>query len=176
VNNFEKLCPACNNKNDAAALICIHCGASLDENAVATERVSEPVHNLPLENIHSFVDTRLIPESGVGIYVAGSFMPYYLQIEKELVIGRQVGMASEPMLDLSEQDAFHMGVSRRHAMIQRTETGFEVLDLSSRNGTWLNAEKLIPDKPYPFASGSQIRVGQLRLFVFYHQLSRKVLK
>jgi pSer/pThr/pTyr-binding forkhead associated (FHA) protein len=42
-----------------------------------------------------------------------------------------------------------------------------VIDLSSRNGTWLNDDQLIPDKPYPFASGSQLRLARLRLFVLY---------
>jgi len=52
-------------------------------------------------------------------------------------------------------------------MIRRTEHGYEVIDLSSRNGTWLNDDQLVPDKPYPLASGSQLRLAKMRLFVLY---------
>ena len=72
------------------------------------------------------------------------------------------------VLDLTDLNAANLGVSKRHAMIRRSGSGFEVLDLSSRNGTWLNAERLVPNRPYPFASGSQIRIGQMRLLVVYH--------
>jgi len=93
-----------------------------------------------------------------------------VQIPRELILGRpEAGEAdSEEVLDLSAHNAIGLGVSRRHAMIRRTRTGFEVIDLSSRNGTWLNAERLIPDKAYPFASGSQLRIGQMRLLIVYH--------
>jgi pSer/pThr/pTyr-binding forkhead associated (FHA) protein len=66
-----------------------------------------------------------------------------------------------------------MGVSKRHAMIRRNESGFEVLDLSSRNGTWLNAQKLVPNKPYSFPSGSQLRMGQMRLLVVYRSVPKE---
>jgi len=176
VNTSEKLCRVCNNKNDVTASVCVHCGSSLDENVIITEKVSDLVNNVPVENIHSFIDAKLIPEGGIGVYVAGSFMPYYLQVDKELIIGRKVEPTSEAMLDLSEQDAFHMGVSRRHALIRRSESGFEVIDLASRNGSWLNAEKLVPERPYPFASGSQLRVGQMRLFIIYRPRSGSKIK
>ena len=130
--------------------------------------------NAPAENVGSFIDVALIPEGGIGIYAAGTFKPYYLRVDKELIIGRKTETTAESIaiLDLSDLDAFNMGLSRRHAMIRRTESGFEVVDLSSSNGTWLNAERLIPNKPYPFASGSQLRIGNMRLFIIYHTVLR----
>jgi pSer/pThr/pTyr-binding forkhead associated (FHA) protein len=99
-----------------------------------------------------------------------------VHIYKELVIGRPSEATLEATLDLSDLNAAQMGVSRRHAKIRRTESGFEVIDLSSRNGTWLNAERLVPNKPYPFASGSQLRLGQMRLLVFYHPVPKETKK
>jgi len=61
-----------------------------------------------------------------------------------------------------------MGVSRRHAIIRRAEFGFEIIDLTSRNGTWLNEKQLVPNRPYPFASGAQVRLGRMRLLIVYH--------
>jgi hypothetical protein len=169
VNNPAKFCPVCKNKNEATALVCSYCGAMLEDNP--TNKVSTTSNNAlptpPVESVVSFIDAALIPEGGVGIYAAGSFKPYYVQVNNELIIGRKVESTTESVLDLSDLDAFNMGLSRRHALIRRTDSGFEVMDLSSTNGTWLNAERLFPNKPYPFASGSQLRIGRLRLFIVY---------
>jgi pSer/pThr/pTyr-binding forkhead associated (FHA) protein len=125
---------------------------------------------MPIPDVESFIDTSLIPEGGIGIRVAGTPRPYYLYIHKELIIGRPTDSdaALESVLDLSDAAAYAMGVSRRHAKIRRTATGFEVVDLDSRNGTWLNGERLLPNRPYPFGSGSQLRMGKLRLLVIYN--------
>jgi hypothetical protein len=110
----------------------------------------------------------MIPEGGVAIYIASATMPYYLSIYKELILGRQVGVTVEALLDLTDLSAYNMGVSRRHATIRRVGSDFEVLDLASRNGTWLNAMRLIANKPYRFASGSLLRLAQMQLFIMYN--------
>ena len=161
----------CRNENVYTASVCRHCGALLEENPTNIVSITENTggqSNAPVEDVASFIDVRLIPERGVGIYVAGARKPYYMHIYKELIIGRPRDATLEAILDLSDLDAFNMGVSRRHAMIRRTESGYEVVDLASRNGTWLNAERLIANKPYPLASGSQLRMGQMRLLIMYH--------
>jgi len=153
-------------------LVCSYCGASLDEiltNVVATTQVTGEQARFPSEGVVPFVDAAQIPEGGIGIYVAGTFKPQYYRVENELIIGRKTEeTASEPFLDIPEADAFNMGLSRRHAVIRKAKSGFEVIDLSSTNGTWLNAERLVPNRPYPFGSGAQLRVGHMRLFVIYH--------
>jgi pSer/pThr/pTyr-binding forkhead associated (FHA) protein len=45
------------------------------------------------------------------------------------------------------------------------------MDLSSTNGTWLNDERLIPHKPYPLTSGSQLRLGRMRFVILFRTLS-----
>jgi hypothetical protein len=167
----ERFCPICKNKNVETASVCSYCGASLEGNATNLVAITEYIGgqpNAPAEDVAAFIDVTSIPEGGVGIHIAGAPKPYYVPIYKELILGRQTDATLEAVLDLSDLDAFNMGISRRHAMIRRAEFGFEVIDLSSRNGTWLNAEQLIPNKPYPFASGSQLRLGRMRLFVVYH--------
>ena len=171
MNPSGKFCPICKNKNPRTASVCRYCGALLEENLtdiVATTKNTGGQSNVPTENFGSFIDIALIPEGGIGIYAGGALKPYYLYIDRELVIGRKMEMTSETLLDLSDLDAFNLGLSRRHAMIRRTQSEFEVIDLSSTNGTWLNNERLIPNKPYPFVSGSQLRLGRMRLFVMYH--------
>ena len=50
-------------------------------------------------------------------------------------------------------------------MIRRKKDRFEIIDLDSTNGTWLNEKRLTPTKAYALPSGATIRVGQLRLQV-----------
>jgi pSer/pThr/pTyr-binding forkhead associated (FHA) protein len=83
------------------------------------------------------------------------------------VIGRKVDETSDDLLDLAPVGGYHLGLSRRHAVVRRTEHGYEVLDLGSVNGTWLNNERLVPHKPYPLPSGSHLRLGSMRLIVLY---------
>jgi pSer/pThr/pTyr-binding forkhead associated (FHA) protein len=71
------------------------------------------------------------------------------------------------MLDLSALGGYHLGLSRLHAIIRRAEHGYEIMDLGSSNGTWLNDERLIPHKPYPLTNASQIRLARMRLFVVF---------
>jgi hypothetical protein len=171
----ESFCPVCKNKNAANALLCSFCGALLDGNATSAVAVTEHVSKQPAvsaQDVAAFINTALIPEGGLGIYIAGAPKPYYVPVDKELIIGRETDATLEAVLDLTALDTFNMGLSRRHAMIRRTDAGFEVLDLGSRNGTWLNAGQLTPNKPYPFASGSQLRLGRLRLFVVYQVTGR----
>jgi FHA domain len=174
VNTSARICSVCNNENDESAVVCTHCGAWLEENPTRIVAIPENFPSpspAPVDHPESFIDMALIPEGGVGIHIAGQFKPYYVHIYKELILGRSSEATLEAVLDLSDANAANLGVSRRHAMLRRTANGFEIVDLASRNGTWLNAERLVPNRPYPFASGSQLRMGQLRLLIMYHPVS-----
>ena len=182
MDSMEIICLRCNQKNDAAALICVNCGASLEE-GIPTNIVSQP-EKIDQESVDkkarsladymgSVIDLKSIPEGGLGIRVAGELKPIYVQVKKELLLGRRTETSQEALLDLTILNAVDLGVSRRHALIKRTATGFEVTDLSSRNGTWLNTERLIPNQPYPLKSGSLLRLGHLQLLVMYPQTHKK---
>ena len=116
------------------------------------------------------VDKAAVPENGVAIYIEGEFTPILKDSSDEIVIGRKSGKTEKPsesLLDLSPMGAYGHGVSRRHAVILRTEDGYEFIDLGSSNGTWLNNERLMPHKHYPLNSSSHLRLGKMRLFVLY---------
>jgi hypothetical protein len=162
----ETICSACQYENEDSALVCSNCGALLDNNPTRLVSIPNSIDAKPT-NAAAFIDVALIPEDGIGVYAEGSSGPYYVSIYRELIIGR-ADAAMEAVLDLPDVDTYNMGLSRRHAVLRRTKFGFDIIDLSSRNGTWLNGEQLIPNKPYPFASGSQIRLGRMRLTIVYH--------
>jgi pSer/pThr/pTyr-binding forkhead associated (FHA) protein len=117
------------------------------------------------------VDEYTVPDRGIAVYVEGVSNPIYVDSRGEFVIGRKVGQTSEGLLDLSPLGAYHLGLSRRHAVIRRTQRGYEVLDLGSANGSWLNDERLVPHKVYPLESGSHLRLGRMHLFVLFRSFA-----
>ncbi len=62
-----------------------------------------------------------------------------------------------------------LGVSRRHAEVRPGSGGFEVIDLGSRNGTYLNGKQV---SRAPLAEGDLIAIGRHRL-VFERQRLRE---
>jgi len=176
MDSLEKFCPRCQHKNETFALICTNCGADL-AGGIPTNVVSPP-EKMDKESVEkkarslvdymgSAIDLKAIPEGGLGIRVAGELKPLYVNIKQELLLGRRTETSQEALLDLTILNAVDLGVSRRHALIKRTATGFEVTDLASRNGTWLNTERLTPHQPYPLVSGSLLRLGHLQLLIMY---------
>lgn len=116
----------------------------------------------------------MIPDDGIAVYAAGTSKPVYLRFDKELIFGRKADEPSDGnLLDLTEIGGYQMGISRRHAMIRRGEAGYELIDLASTNGSWLNDERLSPKKPYPLASGAQLRFGRMRLLILYRTVKKK---
>lgn len=118
----------------------------------------------------TLVNKSLIPEDGIAVYAAGTLKPYYLHVKKEIIIGRKFEDSTENFLDLSGLDGFNLGLSRRHAMIRRTDSGYEVVDLSSTNGTWMDNERLIPEKSYPLKNGAQLRIGRLKILIIHNSV------
>jgi len=163
----EKFCPNCQNKNEIEAIVCIHCGASLDENNYSTIKNDEIKVDYSKTPQELQADESTIPNNGIAIFFAEQTKPFVIRTDEEIIIGRRATQQLASLLDLSDFDGYAMGVSRRHAMIRQAKSGYEVIDLSSSNGTWLNGVRLVPNKPYSLPSGSRLRLSRIRLFVFY---------
>jgi pSer/pThr/pTyr-binding forkhead associated (FHA) protein len=116
------------------------------------------------------IDELSIPERGISFYIVRISRAVTVDSDGDnFFIGRSpqenfVG----PMLNLEDLDGFAMGISRRHALIRLADQGYEVIDLASRNGTWLDGQRLVPNKAYPLKSGSLLRVGQERMLIRYN--------
>lgn len=172
MNIVENICPVCKENNELNAAVCQHCGTAL-ENHLASPESGTKRTDLPdiLEGVKDWsVDEAAVPENGIAVYIEGEFSPVHIDLSREFVFGRKSGKTakvSENLLDLSSKGGYGHGVSRRHAVILRTEQGYDLLDLGSSNGTWLNNERLAPHKHYPLTSGSHLRLGKMRFFVLY---------
>ncbi len=73
--------------------------------------------------------------------------------EAPLTIGR------DPECDLFFADK---KLSRRHARVERAGAGFRLVDLESRNGSWVNEVRV---ERRDLAPGDEIRLGGLRIYV-----------
>ena len=179
METIEKFCPICKNKNKRWATVCTHCGALLGNqhlDSPKTIREAKSLAEISAKIMASPIDDSLIPNNGIAIYAAGTSKPVYLCFDTELILGRRVdGVSEGNVLDLSELGGYQAGISRRHAMIRRGKDGYELVDLSSTNGSWLNNERLVPNKPVPLASRSQLRFGHMRLLVVHHSTSKMIM-
>jgi hypothetical protein len=113
------------------------------------------------------LEEAVIPDRGIAFYVDGYAKPAYIDTQGEFVLGRRAGTTTEMLLDLAPFGGYSMGLSRRHVIIRRTGGTYEVLDLGSVNGTWMNGERLVPHTSYPLRSGSYLRLGRMVILVLY---------
>src|SRR5262245_34602207 len=150
MNTMENICPSCKESNELEAIVCEYCGAVLEDPfmdpGLETKKTQIPV--VVSESTKGWsIDEAAVPENGIAVYIEGEFNPAYIDKRGEFVIGRRSEPNSElpeGLLDLSPLGGYGGGISRRHAVIRWTEHGYEILDLGSVNGTWLNHERLVP--------------------------------
>jgi hypothetical protein len=111
-----------------------------------------------------------VPRDGISFHIMRLARTFVICSDENFFIGRSIETVPlKPMLNLENLDGLGTisSVSRRHAMVCRTESGYEIVDLFSRNGTWIDEQRLLPNKPYPLPSGSLLRIAQERLLVHY---------
>jgi hypothetical protein len=177
MNVTENICPVCQTRNELEALVCKQCGAALGGSLLESEYQTKTtdMRALTAEMIRDWslkeAQETAVPDSGIAFYVDGHSMPAYIDSRGEFVLGRKVGTTSEVLLDLAPFGGYSLGLSRRHAVIRQSGYGYEVLDLGSANGTWLNDERLVPHKPYPLPSGSHLRLSRMRVLVLYRPVA-----
>lgn len=170
--SLRKFCPVCKLPNDLDATICLHCKAQLNksdnEESPTTRRVDKSFE-LTEELKEKVTKAFPPPSTGMLLFLLNSGEPIALCTEYEFVLGRGGALASKALFDLSEFDAYEMGVSRSHALIKVVENKYVLIDLNSANGTWLNGDRLLPTKPHDLPSGAVIQLGRLKLVVIYLQ-------
>jgi hypothetical protein len=162
-------CSVCKNKNKSGAQLCAYCGSMLAPiilDPQTTSRLDGEMETLPPRK-EGVVSTSMAPAEGMALYVAGFPVSFAIITDEEFMIGRKSDKSSAAFVDLSGLETLAIGVSRRHLMIRSTEHGYEVKDLNSSNGSWLDDQRMVPDKFYPLPSGAHLRIGGLRLYILY---------
>lgn len=165
----KRSCPVCNHTNPENADVCQYCGAILDT-LLQPNKTTVPLQNTTTALKDSEVqlgklESSLIPHTGIAIYLMGDSKPIAVLQGNEIVLGRQTSEGPSNIFDLSPFGAFEMGVSRQHVLVRKLKGGYEIIDLNSTNGTWLNDSQLVPNRPYPVQSDIQLRIGKMALFL-----------
>ena len=161
-------CRQCGSELPEGALACPHCGAI----AVTDAGPQVPSYSLPRE-LELVVSTRPLtppaqsPNARLLMVRGGTEGREFPITQDEALIGRwDPECGSYPQVDLSDEDT-EAKISRKHARILRRDGNFQIEDLGSRNGTYLNrVTRLVPNQPHPLKDGDEIILGKLFLKFF----------
>jgi hypothetical protein len=103
----------------------------------------------------------------VAIYIGDSEDPLICTIRSDTIIGRYGGeFAAQPHIDLAALGALNYGVSRQHALLRRFGPDVGIIDLESRNGTWLNGVKLYPRQSFMLRNGDRLMLAHMPMYLF----------
>ncbi len=156
-------CATCGRENPAGSRFCAHCGARLDtplandvtstitfgarEASETAERSLDPLDAAAVDALPAG-HALLVVQRGPG---AGS---RFLLAEDLVEAGRH------PESDIFLDD---VTVSRKHAEFARDRTRFQVRDVGSLNGTYVNRARI---EQVDLHDGDEVQIGKYRLVFF----------
>jgi pSer/pThr/pTyr-binding forkhead associated (FHA) protein len=155
-------CTQCGHQNSDDSRFCARCGAELRGARQSAAEQTSTISLAPIDGEHTDDDGDV--GSPADSLPAGTAL---------LVVKRGPNAGSRFLLDKDmttagrhpESDIFldDVTVSRRHAEFRRIRGGFEVRDVGSLNGTYLNRERI---EVSVLAGGDEVQIGKFRLVFF----------
>jgi hypothetical protein len=145
-------CPECGFQNPEAANYCSKCGALLvkDEGGTETTQTYTPEDladdDGPLEELATD-GPALVVRSGGG-RAGEHFVPQ----------GERTTIGRSPDCDVFLDD---VTVSRKHAVLSDRDGSYEIEDLGSLNGTFVNRKRI--ESATRLQSGDEVQIGKYRL-------------
>jgi hypothetical protein len=108
--------------------------------------------------------------SSIVFHIGDHPKPLVVKPGHRITLGRtDVANGPAPDVDLLPYGALSKGVSRKHAIIERANEGLLLIDLASRNSTYLNGQRLLPLQGRVLRDGDEIRLGALPVRVYFHK-------
>lgn len=149
----DVVCGACGHRNPLGANYCSSCGAALTERDDEHSTLAIPADEFPAtDDTNAFEEAELAPGTGMLLVRRGpNAGSRYVLDHPVVTLGRHPD--SRVFLD-------DITVSRRHAEIRRTDDGYELVDVGSLNGTYLNRERVERGR---LTDGDLIQVGKFKL-------------
>ena len=146
-------CPQCGHRNPLGSRFCSSCGVALDgeDGHSTTMTVSVPVDSAQVPAVD--VDLEELP-AGIGMLVVtrGPNSGSRFALDLPLVTA---GRHPDSVIFLDD-----ITVSRRHAEVRRVDDGYEVCDVGSLNGTYLNRERVETAR---LKDGDEVQIGTFKL-------------
>lgn len=87
-----------------------------------------------------------------------------IPLTNQVVVGRTMD-GDEVDFDLTPYDAYHYGVSRRHAIMTPLDGYLYIEDLGSTNGTRINGFQLSSKQKYRLRDGDEVEFARLRMLI-----------
>ena len=178
----EIFCLACHHKIAADATVCSVCGTPIvpgkpadrtkEKMAPTTVTAGLRVTTTGLES-PSKRSLPKLPENSFALFVMENPDPLIIENSEAVYLGRFAQVPTASSVDLTQYEAADLGVSRSHARITWSEGIYELEDLASSNGTWLNYQRLAYGKSYELHNGDIILLGQLQLVIYLPESTRK---
>lgn len=104
--------------------------------------------------------------------ISDAYEPLVVDVHDEMIIGRGDNVTNyTPDIDLTKHGGYRLGLSRRHARLERIDGVLHIIDMGSRNGTHLNGMQLAPETPQPLQNGDEIQLGNLVFRLVFQQNS-----
>ena len=164
------ICLACGQENDAIAQVCENCGEWLPD-AQNQTLLSTKAVRLRAELKEILAEVKEIPElkpAEIALHIIdfGDFIE--LNLSRPVLLGRgdKVRLSTTQFIDLSNYNAYGLGLSRDHAEIHYEEETYYLADLGSSNGTSVNGHPISSNEPCRLEHGDKIFLGKLGI-IFY---------
>lgn len=133
------------------------------ENGVSSMKTKHLVGTAPLKAVS--------PESRKGtavLFISGhGDSPITVPLRQPVSLGRTTSLPAKNHIDLTRYEAVDLGVSRVHATLSFENSQYFITDAGSVNGSSLNGEPLKPNHPTPLKNADEIRLGQLRAYIYF---------
>jgi pSer/pThr/pTyr-binding forkhead associated (FHA) protein len=129
-----------------------------------TRRFDETETSEPLERSTGTVDKIASRPWRIGIQVVEADTELIIDLKESIVLGRSYpDTAVFHGVDLAPFEAYHSGVSRRHAVLCVQDDRLMLMDDHSANGTYVAGKRLEPGRLYPVRHGDEVQLGGMRL-------------
>ena len=147
---MSSACDRCGYDNPLGARFCMSCGEALDARTVVQERTASYD---PTADTGPFGgDDENLDAVAMLVVQRGAKRGSRIALDNEVVtVGRH------PESDIFLDD---VTVSRRHAELRKAGPGFEVVDVGSLNGTYVNKDRV---ERALLSNGDELQVGKFKL-------------
>jgi hypothetical protein len=162
-----KLCVSCKFANPLDATVCVRCGTPLVPLLTASLTPNVPNFSVQLTSPDFKQFDELVTADTLLFVIAGTEVSFPVKKNNSIMLGREISGDNSSQINLSQYNAFFLGVSRQHVVIEISGSSYFVRDLESTNGTWLNERKLVPHDAYPLHTGDLLRLGQMGLYIYF---------
>lgn len=166
-----QFCPKCGKPNRAGDNYCYACGHMLQGGKLGATRVFAEKGQ---EQQTRWGTAYLGAASQVLLVARGGAKPIRVELgDQDVTLGRSSPENPlKPDIDLSPYNAEELGVSRIHASLRRAENTVQITDLSSRNFTYLNGQRVYPRESRVLRHGDEVRLGRLPLTIIFKHADR----